>query len=222
MAVMVVPMFIAEEYVYGAVQSDQPLHGQRLHNADGSGAALYEHCKERTNRNPTSGWEKLVIACWNQTTSLSGAIDELMMSMPMNRIPRPASTWPMLCGLDFFREHIQRHAHKREYGRDGGYLSAMSCAVIVVPMFAPMMTPMARGEIHQPGVTKPTAMTVVALELCISTVSSNPTSNCHKPGCGELFQYALELEPAKCSRPSPIMRMPYRNSARPPTCPEYR
>ena len=49
-----------------------------------------------------------------------------------------------------------------------------SHAVTVVPMFAPMMTPMACFKVISPEFTKPTTMTVVADELWIMAVTTRP------------------------------------------------
>ena len=45
-----------------------------------------------------------------------------------------------------------------------------SQAVIVVPILAPMMTPMDWTSVNMPALTNPTAMMVVALEDCNSDV----------------------------------------------------
>ena len=52
----------------------------------------------------------------------------------------------------------------------------MICAVMVVPMLAPRMMEMACGRPMRPALTKPMAMTVVALELCSTAVATAPAS----------------------------------------------
>ena len=47
----------------------------------------------------------------------------------------------------------------------GKNCSATICAVIVVPMFAPIIMPVAWNSVMMPAFTKPTTMTVVADEL---------------------------------------------------------
>ena len=49
-------------------------------------------------------------------------------------------------------------------------------AVIVVPMFAPIITPMAWARVSSPALTKPTTITVVALEDWTSAVTPSPES----------------------------------------------
>ena len=50
----------------------------------------------------------------------------------------------------------------------------MICAVIVVPMLAPRMMEIACGRFISPALTKPIAITVVALLLCRTAVVSAP------------------------------------------------
>ena len=88
--------------------------------------------------------------------------------------------------------------------------------VTVVPMLAPMMTPMAWCSCIRPELTKPTAMTVVAPLDWITAVTTRPSS---RPLMGEeviLLRMPCSLLPAVCSRALPIMSMPYRNMAMPP------
>ena len=49
-----------------------------------------------------------------------------------------------------------------------------SHAVTVVPIFAPMITPIACLSVISPEFTKPTTITVVADELCITAVTTSP------------------------------------------------
>ena len=53
-------------------------------------------------------------------------------------------------------------------------LKAIICAVIVVPIFAPKIIEIACGRLISPELTKPMAMTVVALLLCNTAVTSAP------------------------------------------------
>jgi hypothetical protein len=49
-------------------------------------------------------------------------------------------------------------------------------AVIVVPMFAPIMTEIACANVRRPALTKLTVITVVAVELCTAAVTKTPVS----------------------------------------------
>ena len=50
-------------------------------------------------------------------------------------------------------------------------------AVTVVPMLAPIIIWMACRRVISPELTKPTTITVVAEELCITAVTTRPVSN---------------------------------------------
>ena len=52
--------------------------------------------------------------------------------------------------------------------------TAMIHAVMVVPMFAPMMTPIACPRVRRPALTNPTTITVVALDDWIAAVTPKP------------------------------------------------
>ncbi len=52
--------------------------------------------------------------------------------------------------------------------------SEMIQAVIVVPILAPIITPIACKSVSSPALTNPTTITVVALEDCIMEVMTSP------------------------------------------------
>ena len=89
-------------------------------------------------------------------------------------------------------------------------------AVTVVPMFAPIITLIAWRRVIMPEFTKPTTITVVAEDDCITAVTARPSM---RPFMGLLVREAsifLRRLPARFSRALPIMFMPNRNSDRPP------
>ena len=88
--------------------------------------------------------------------------------------------------------------------------------VTVVPTLLPMMMPMAWCSSMMPLLTKPTTITVVALEDWITAVTPRPRK---KPLIGlsvSLLRIFCSLPPACFSRALPMMSMPNRNRARPP------
>ena len=90
-------------------------------------------------------------------------------------------------------------------------------AVTVVPMLEPMMTPTACLRVMMPELTKPTTMTVVAEEDWMTAVTAAPS---RKPlSTVELIfaRMVCSLPPAWRSRALPMVSMPNRNSARPPS-----
>ena len=86
---------------------------------------------------------------------------------------------------------------------------------MLVPMFAPMMMPIAWNSFIMPELTKPTTMTVVAEEDWMTDVTAVPSSI---PLIGVFvirYRNDSSLSPATLFRPSPISAMPYMNNATP-------
>ena len=91
-----------------------------------------------------------------------------MYSNPRNTSPSPASRSPMLFVFSFFASMFMKMpTHAKMVTNSINGISAMTekYAVIVVPMFAPMMIAVAENRDISPALTKPTTMTVVADEL---------------------------------------------------------
>ena len=90
-------------------------------------------------------------------------------------------------------------------------------AVTVVPMFAPMMTPMDCASVIKPALTKLTTITVVALDDWMRAVIRIPVIT----PITRFFVIAVKIlrkrSPANFSRPSDIVFIPKRNNASDPT-----
>ena len=90
-------------------------------------------------------------------------------------------------------------------------------AVTVVPMLAPMMTPIDCANVIKPAFTKLTTITVVALDDWMRAVMRIPVST----PITRFFVMAAKIlrkrSPAYFSRPSDIVFIPKRNSASEPT-----
>ena len=90
-------------------------------------------------------------------------------------------------------------------------------AVTVVPMFAPMMTPIDCASVINPAFTKLTTITVVALDDWMSAVIRIPV----RTPITRFFVIAAKIlrrrSPANFSRPSDIVFIPKRNNASDPT-----
>ena len=91
-------------------------------------------------------------------------------------------------------------------------------AVTVVPMFAPIMTPILWAKVIKPAFTKLTTITVVALELCISAVTRIPVNTPMTLLRVMEDQMLRRRSPANFSKPSLMIFIPYRNTVR-ATCP---
>ena len=90
-------------------------------------------------------------------------------------------------------------------------------AVTVVPMLAPMMTPMDCASVISPAFTKLTTITVVALDDWMSAVMSTPVSTPITRFLVIAARILRRRSPANFSKPSDIVFIPKRNNAREPT-----
>lgn len=89
--------------------------------------------------------------------------------------------------------------------------------VIVVPILAPIITPIACDSLIIPEFTKPTTITVVADDDWITAVTKAPSMMALK-GLEVIFSRIRSRRlPDSFSRPCPIAFIPNRNSASPPT-----
>ena len=95
-------------------------------------------------------------------------------------------------------------------------LNKMISALSVVPMFAPMLRLMACTKLIMPALTKPTVITVVAVELWMITVMSAPTNMPMKRFEVARSNMLRIRSPARFSNPSDIIFMPYRKRPSPP------
>ena len=89
--------------------------------------------------------------------------------------------------------------------------------VIVVPILAPMMIPMACDNFIIPEFTKPTTITVVAEEDCITAVTKAPRQTARSGLDVNFYKIRSNFPPDIFVNPSPIVCIPYRKSARPPS-----
>ena len=88
--------------------------------------------------------------------------------------------------------------------------------VIVVPIFAPIIIPIACLKVNNPALTNPIVITVVPELDCISTVTNIPTKT---PKNGEvvyLSKIYFNLSPAANCNPSPIYFIQNKNIPSPP------
>ena len=95
-------------------------------------------------------------------------------------------------------------------------ISRMIWAVMAVPTLAPRTMPTDWRKVRNPAPTRPTVRTMVAVEDWIMQVTSMPN---RKPMAGRLVtlaRAAFMAPPEELFRPSPIIRIPYRNMDRPP------
>ena len=87
-------------------------------------------------------------------------------------------------------------------------LKAVICAVTVVPMLAPMMTPIAWLRVIRPDVTKPMTITSVAEELCTKIVTAIPARIEVTLFLVAFPKMTLRLSPQAFLRPLDMMVIP--------------
>ena len=90
-------------------------------------------------------------------------------------------------------------------------------AVTVVPILEPMITPTACFNVMMPEFTKPTTMTGVAEEDWITAVTARPSKKPLKTLELIFARMVCSLPPAWRSRALPMVSMPKRNRASPPS-----
>ena len=170
---------------------------------------------------PSTGLRNISRVFVNSGTSASGLTAALIISMPVISTVKPTSTVPMLCFLSFLVKRMKLTPTIASTGvNDEGLHSCTSRLplwmpvseriqlVIVVPMFAPMITPTAWESFMMPELTKPTTMTVVAEEDWITAVTAAPSSTARMRllvSCSRMFS---SLPPEARESPSPITCMP--------------
>ena len=153
----------------------------------------------------------------NAGASASEPMAVLIMPMPTNSMPKPSITEPMCLTTGFLMNSAATAPANRISGAKAVRLKAVICAVTVVPMFAPMMTPMACPRSISPESTKPITIMSVAEELWISIVTTMPMITAITRLPVTFSSIVLSLSPAACLRPVDITVMPYKNSPTPPS-----
>ena len=166
----------------------------------------------------------------NCSLSASGATAELIVSIPNISIAKPIRIVPISFFLLDFDIIIKKMPIIASIGvKDVGLSSCIkmlspcipvsdnSHDVIVVPILAPIITPIACDSRIIPEFTKPTTITVVADDDWITAVTKAPSMMALK-GLEVIFSRIRSRRlPDSFSRPCPIAFIPNRNSASPPT-----
>jgi hypothetical protein len=168
---------------------------------------------------PSRGLERVAIRVTKAETSRRGSIAALIISMPMNRMPMPASSCPMCWEFGCFRNTIIATPAKAARGASAPTSRAMSRPVVVLPTLAPIISHTAWFRLSIPALTNPTTITVVAEEDCTAVVISAPTRIPIKRLEVRRSRTLFIWLPAAASRPELIICIPCRNSASPPRRP---
>ena len=134
-----------------------------------------------------------------------------MKVRPTYMIANPIRNWPMFFIPDFFDEWrtnpiaIIGTAKRAMFTENP---SDVIHAVRVVPMFAPMITPMALPRVRSPAFTKLTTMIVVAEDDCTRAVTAVPVSTRLNALDVIFAMKALRRSPADFWRPSLMSAIP--------------
>ena len=123
----------------------------------------------------------------------------------------PIMNCPMFLSDDFFEECITKPKAIIGTAKSAMFTenpNEVIHAVRVVPIFAPMMTPMALPKVRSPALTKLTTMMVVAEEDCTRAVTTVPVSTRLKAFEVIEAMKALRRSPADFWRPSLISAIP--------------
>ena len=151
--------------------------------------------------------------------SASGDIAFFINSIPRKRIPNPNIIFPASFPFLPLENNIVKEPTPKNIGIILSSLNAISCAVTVVPIFAPIITAAAWYRFIRPALTKPTTITVVALLLWIIPVIIAPVAT-PLIGLDVIFSNIFfSFSPEAFSKPSPIIFIPYRNNPNPPKRP---
>ena len=141
----------------------------------------------------------LFAACWRKLS-------------PMKRNEKPKINSPMLFFLELFEKMSGMPKASRGMAKAAmlilNPMAEMTHAVTVVPMLAPMMTPIAWVRFINPALTNETIMTVVALELWIRAVTKMPVSTPITRFLVIEASTVLNRSPANFSSPSLIIFIP--------------
>ena len=177
---------------------------------------------------PNTGLLNIVRISVNSGTSASGFTASLIVSIPNIKIANPSKISPISFFLSLPDIYIIIPISARTGEKEDGFnmlirklelsipVRLKSHEVIVVPMFAPMMIPIACDSFMMPEFTKPTTMTVVAEDDWITAVTPAPSNTALNGFEVRLSKIRSNFPPDIFSRPPPITLIPYRNIARPP------
>ena len=174
-------------------------------------------------RTPSTGFAIVANNCANWGRSARGATALSIVDIPINRMPNPEKISAISRVLRFLASIIMiTPARTIRKARFFGLSICMNrlppispplssrriCAVIVVPIFAPKITPTDCRKDIMPAFTKPTTMTVVAEEDWMTMVTTIPISSALNTLPVIFSSVFSSLEPAARSKPFPMVVIP--------------
>ena len=166
------------------------------------------------------------------SSSAKGSTAVLIVFIPVNSIATPIRINPMFFLRFLFENMISmmpaiasiaeklvgfiRSIRKLPFFEPSSFASRSICAVIVVPMFAPIIIPTAPRSFKMPAFTRPITMTVVAVDDCTAAVTTAPKKILVKI-FPDIFASTFSSKPPDAfSSPLLSVFMPNIKNARPP------
>ena len=140
----------------------------------------------------------------------------LIMFMPKKSMPNPKTALPQPCRLRFFVNVIRMKPMAMAGSARPLRLNEISWAVMVVPMFAPKMMPMACTRFSNPALMKPSTMMVVAALDWMTAVTKAPAITPRIEFFEKNWSTCCIFSPAMFWRPRLRRSMPKIRNAMPP------
>ena len=178
---------------------------------------------------PRKGLSNIVSNSLNCGTSLSGFMACDMVSIPVINMAKPIKIVPASRFRPFLTNKTKITPTIAITGANEVGLASRrkklllsipvrlnSQEVMVVPILAPMITPIAWESFMIPEFTNPTTITVVADDDWMTAVTPAPRSTAPSLLLVRFSNTLSSLPPESFSNPSLSRCIPYRNSARPP------
>ena len=161
----------------------------------------------------------------------SGATALVMEINPVKRMPKPRKISPKVLLLPRLMNIIRimptmaasgasvvgLNNSIRTFPLEFRSIKRMICAVMVVPILAPKTILTDCFRLRIPAAIRPTVSTIVAVELCITAVTSIPVIIPINGFCVSLPSAFFSASPEEFFKPSLMTSMPYRKRARPPS-----
>ena len=181
---------------------------------------------------PSKGFCKTSNIFLKTSSSAKGSTAVRIVFIPVNSIDTPIRINPMFFLRLLFENMISimpaiasiaekfvgltRSIKKLPFLEPSSFAKRSICAVIVVPMFAPIIMPTAPRSFKMPAFTRPITMTVVAVDDCTAAVTTAP-KNIDVKILPDIFASTFSSSPPDAfSRPLLSVFIPNIKNARPP------
>ena len=145
---------------------------------------------------------------WNRSLCAHEAEPATSNPIPWNTSPKPKIDRPTCLIAPDRTDRISATPIAIINGAQSTIWNEINCTVTVVPRSAPSSTPSVCRSDNNPAPTSPSSSTVIALELCISTVTPAPRAAPLKRLPVIVPSTRRRRVPATCCRASPAIRMP--------------